>query len=339
MTSAYSNAVHDRDPGEAGRSSDEGSVRRLYENAPYPDLGADLKDLSLYLDPIAGDLAKRKQIRFLDIGCGTGHILVGVAKRYPGWECYGIDLSRPSLDIAAELSKRHDAPVSLHCGSYLDPLPFGGRFDVISAMGTIHHAADPVRAMAAMHSSLADDGYLLLHLYGWRADQEKFDIKEALNLLEPDLFEHGHRFALYDALMRHRRANWLRRLALTRPIDVYAALRRRLRDLRRRSRQVSWSPGFTARFDKPTAPWIDHFCHPCERAYEIPQVRALLEATGFEVVHMLRQGREHLHLVPPEWRKDYEKLDDWDKWRLSELLAEGGGSFAIVARARKPTDL
>ena len=60
----------------------------MYEVAPYPDLGADLKDLSLALDPVLAELKSRPNVRFLDAGCGTGHNLVGVAKKYPSWECY-----------------------------------------------------------------------------------------------------------------------------------------------------------------------------------------------------------------------------------------------------------
>ncbi len=45
---------------------------------------------------------------------------------------------------------------------------------------------------------------------------------------------------------------------------------------------------------------------------------------------MLKQGRENHALIPPEWRERYARLDDWNKWRLSELLAVGGGSFAMV---------
>ena len=41
-----------------------------------------------------------------------------------------------------------------------------------------------------------------------------------------------------------------------------------------------------------------------------------------------------MHLIPPDWRDRYQKLDDWDKWRLSELLSIGGGSFAIIAQPR-----
>ena len=47
---------------------------------------------------------------------------------------------------------------------------------------------------------------------------------------------------------------------------------------------------------------------------------------------MLRQGREDMKPIPPEWRERYQQLDDWEKWRLSELLAIGGGSFAMILR-------
>ncbi len=226
----------------------------------------------------------------------------------------------------------------LERGSYLDPLPFtGGGFDVISAMGTIHHATDPVGALRALRASLADDGWLLLHLYGWRCDQRKFDIKEALSLLEPDLENVVERFRLYDVLLRHEQRRWLRRLAKASPELVYSKVRTWFRNLGRRAQQRSWSPPWTDRFRAPSAPWIDHFCHPCERAYEVPGVRKLVEAGGFRVVHNLRQGIEHPQLIPPEWRSRYDRLSDWEKWRMSELLADGGGSFALWLQKASPS--
>ena len=186
--------------------------------------------------------------------------------------------------------------------------------------------------MRALRSALKDDGWMLLHLYGWRIDRGKFDLKEMLSIFEPNLENVERRFRFYDALMRHRRGRWVKRLATTSPLDVYAGLRTKLRNLHRRLRKISWSPSWTARNCEPTAPWIDHFCHPCERAYEVPGVKVLLEASGFEVVHILGQGREYRKLIPREWRPAYDELDEWDKRRLSELLAEGGASFSMVLR-------
>jgi SAM-dependent methyltransferase len=330
----YSNSQFDRARNEGAVQADQGSVRSMYEQAPYPGLGAGLKDMGLFLDPIASELARRSNVRFLDAGCGTGHYLVGVAKRHPDWHCSGIDLSAASLDVAVKLAELHGARIEVKRASYLEPLPFDAKFDVISALGTVHHAADPLAAMLNFRSALSDDGYLLFHVYGLRLDREKFDIKEMLDIFEPDLGNVDRRFAVYDALMRHRQRNPLRRLAQMSLIDIYAAARNAVRNAMRRSRNIVWSPPFTARYDSPTAPWIDHFCHPCERAYEVPEIYELIRASGFRIERNLGQGREFAQLVPPEWRDafGYDSLPDDRKARLSELLAFRGGSFRFVLR-------
>ena len=43
----------------------------MHERAPYPDLGAGLKDMSLFLGPLRAELSKRQSVRYLDTGCGT----------------------------------------------------------------------------------------------------------------------------------------------------------------------------------------------------------------------------------------------------------------------------
>jgi SAM-dependent methyltransferase len=328
----YSNSMHDQQHDAQTIVTDEGAVRDLYERAPYPGLGAGLKDMQVYLNPIIDALARRSRVRFLDAGCGTGHYLVGVAKHHPDWDCYGLDLSQASLEVAEKLADLHGAQVTLGRGSYLEPLPFRGQFDVVAALGTIHHAADPVAGLRILRGALRDDGFLLLHLYGLRIDREKFDLKEMLSIFEPDLSRVDRRFALYDALMRHRRRRWVQTLLQMRLVDFIVAAKRGLRDLLRRSRGVVWSPPYTERFREPTAPWIDHFCHPCERAYEVSEIVDLVSQSGFQIVHMLGQGREYLQLIPPEWRASYEGLPQNAKWRLSELLAFGGGSFQLVLR-------
>ncbi len=336
MVSFYSNAKTDRDG--TARSEDEQSVRKMYEFAPYPNLGADLKDLGLLLNPIRSELARRGAVRFLDVGCGTGHILVGVARANPTWVCSGLDLSQASLDVANQLAAKHGAKVETARGSYLDPLPFAGQFDVISAIGTIHHCADPVAALKNLRSHLKNDGYLLLHLYGMRCDQEKFDIKEALNILEPDLTHYDRRFDYYRSLKAEKKGRWIERLARTSPRDAYAAIRDGWRNFNRRRRKVSWSPSFREDFPKVDAPWIDHFCHPCERAYEVPEVRQLIAASGLKIVHMLGQGSERLDVIPPGWRARYAELDVWDRYRLSELLSPGGRSFNMILQIGTPGD-
>lgn len=329
---SYSNSYYNNSQNRAAGEEDEAAVRAMYEQTPYPDLGANLKSLDFYMNAIRQEFDERRPIRFLDIGCGTGHLVVGIAKRYEHWKCYGIDLSEASLAIGAQLSQLHNVSVQFHRGSYLDTLRFEGKFDIINASGTIHHASDPVRAMRRMHDVLKDDGYMFLHLYGWRCDARKFDLKNALDIMEPDLSNYDRRFYFYSTLMQHNRRDWKHRIVTVSLADIYVGIRKKIQNWRRRKKSVSWSPPWTDRYDRPTAPWIDHFCHPCERAYEVPQVKALLKASGFRVAHMLHQGRESPHLIPKEWMATYDQLDNWSKYRLSELLRDGGASFAMILR-------
>jgi len=309
----------------------------MYEAAPYPDLGADLKDAKRAFGPILRHLpADLSSVRFLDAGCGTGHLLVGTAKAYPDWTCHGIDLSEASLSVARQLAARHGVEVTIARGSYSEPLPFDtSEFDLISAQGTIHHAADPVDALTRLGGALAPHGILSMHLYGWRLDQRKFEIKEMLSMLEPDLFEHEKRFELYRQLRAFERRWTLRRLAGISPLDVYIHLKHALRNMRRRRRGVAWSPPWTESYDHIDGPWIDHFCHPCERAYEVGDVKALVDASGFEIVEMRTQGREDLRWLPPQWRDAYSKLPDGRRYRLMELLSPSEQSFNVVLRKRR----
>lgn len=331
----YSNSSHDITGNSQAAEKDEASVRSMYERAPYPGLGAGLKDPDVTIRPVEDDLTSRGRVRFLDAGCGTGHYLVGVAKKYPEWECHGIDLSQASLDIAQALAERHGVSISLTRGSYLDPLPFEHKFDFIAAIGTIHHAADPVRALENLRDHLTDDGFIFVHLYGLRLDREKFDIKAILDVFEPDVIQVERRFQFYDGLMKHRRRRWLQQLLQMPLIDILVAGKRWMRNVARRSRGIVWSPPFTARYDEPTAPWIDHFCHPCERAFEVPEVLDIVERAGLSIHRMLGQGQEYPQLIPPEWRPEYDSLPPEAKWRLSELLAFRGASFRMILK-KKP---
>jgi SAM-dependent methyltransferase len=328
----YSSSKHDVKKDTGSHQADEVGVKKMYEYSPYPDLGANLKDLSLYLNPIREDLRKKKNLKFLDVGCGTGHVVVNIAKQNPHWDCMGLDLSDASLNIARQLATKHKVNVELLQGSYLKPLPFEGQFDVICAMGTIHHCADPLSAMHVLRNTLKDDGFLLLHMYGLRCDSKKFDMKEVLSILEPNLSNYQNRFNYYDALMKHKKQKLLKRLFSKSPLDIYFWLKIKWRNIKRRLNNTSWSPAWNESFNEPNAPWIDHFSHPCERAYEVPEIKELIEGSGFEVVKMLKQGKEFKKLIPLEWDQRYKQLNKWDKYRLSELLAEGGGSFAIILR-------
>lgn len=333
--SIYSNSETDLKPGEESKKSDEGSVKAMYEVKPYPDLGADLKDPDVFIRHITAELDKIEGIKYLELGCGTGHHVVSVAKSHPDYDCYGVDLSSASLNVAGKLADKHDAKVTFHQGSYLDALPFHiKKYDVISAIGTIHHCADPLEAMKNVYNLLKDDGWFFLHMYGLRCDRRKFDIKEMLNILEPDINNYEKRFEYYRELMAHEKSKIIRRLASISALDIYRMLRKSYRNIKRKIQGISWSPGWDYEYTQISSPWVDHFCHPCERAYEVNGIQELVDASGFKVVKMLGQGKEFKNMIPEAWRGRYNELDNWDKYRINELLFESGGSFNLILKKK-----
>src|SRR4030088_3177522 len=83
-------------------------VRRLYEEYPYPSSeisGCLIPDLNNAIELLSpkNDL---KGWRVLDAGCGSGHRLVAMAKRFSDAHFIGADMTYASLQVAAALARR-----------------------------------------------------------------------------------------------------------------------------------------------------------------------------------------------------------------------------------------
>jgi SAM-dependent methyltransferase len=301
---------------ERERRPGEDAIRTLYEWKPYPGLGAQPKKSDNWLLPIQ-DRLPRRVLRYLDAGCGTGHSVVGMAKARPEWQYCAVDISRPSLDIAAQLARKHGVQIDFREGSYLDPLPFDGPFDLIASFGSIVVCEDPVRAVRNLLGYLAEDGIMMLWLYGREGEAPRMVTKAILDTFEPDVFRHEQRFQLYREMRRKRRRG---------PIDILLdfSLRSVLRLVRDRLRSdYDRKQRFDYNYVAPDQLWADYFCLPFEHHYDVGDVKELAEAAGLDVFLLTEQGREDLDLLPDGWHERYDKLDKWSKWRLMELLSHG----------------
>jgi len=75
----------------------------------------------------------------LDIGCGTGTLLLMIKKRFPKIEATGIDPDRKALSMAAHKAERTGRIIRFD-GGFSDDLPYGPEtFDRIFSSFTIHH--------------------------------------------------------------------------------------------------------------------------------------------------------------------------------------------------------
>ena len=107
-------------------------------------------------------LPSGKQLKILDIGCGTGK-LMEVLQDYG--EIYGIDASQQAINFCRQRHLEHvyrnKFPDSKHLGSK--------RFNVIICLDVIEHIFNDTKAMATINQLLSSGGRLILTVpaYSW----------------------------------------------------------------------------------------------------------------------------------------------------------------------------
>lgn len=142
----------------------------MYMRHPYPNYSAAERrnimaaELSRYrylgLEPYL------ENARLLDAGCGTGHRVMPLAQHFGVGEYVGLDLSRASLDVAADLAAelRFDR-VGLGEGSVLS-LPFpDASFDIVISQGVLHHTSDPLRGFRELVRVCRPGGFVNVYVY------------------------------------------------------------------------------------------------------------------------------------------------------------------------------
>jgi SAM-dependent methyltransferase len=94
---------------------------------------------------------------FLEVGCGTGFVLSGVAQAFPGTTLLGSEIFTAGLGYAAAR-----LPSANFIQMDARNIPYRDEFDVIGAFDVLEHIEDDVKVLREAHSSLKDNGYLLI---------------------------------------------------------------------------------------------------------------------------------------------------------------------------------
>lgn len=94
---------------------------------------------------------------FLEVGCGTGYVLQGVAEAFPQARLVASEAETEGLRFAAERVPRAEF-------LQIDArrMPFEREFSVIGAFDVIEHIEEDETVMAQMHRALKPGGHLLL---------------------------------------------------------------------------------------------------------------------------------------------------------------------------------
>jgi len=127
----------------------------------------------------------KKDIKMLDIGCGTGKHL-SIMKR-EGYHCVGLDKSMKMLEVARQL----EPTIPLIKGDFHNKSTFKNReFTHISCLFyTIYYSDDPNKIFKNVNYWLKPKGYFSIHL----VDRDKFDpVLESASRLIPLLNPQKH---------------------------------------------------------------------------------------------------------------------------------------------------
>jgi SAM-dependent methyltransferase len=114
---------------------------------------------------------------FLEIGCGTGYVLSGVAAAHPTATLYGSEIFVDGLPFAAGR-----VPAAKLMQMDAREIPMRGEVDVIGAFDVLEHIEEDVQVLHEMHAALKDDGLLVIsvpqHQWLWSpADDHAFHVR------------------------------------------------------------------------------------------------------------------------------------------------------------------
>ncbi len=112
--------------------------------------------------------------KLVDLGCGSGNLIVEIAKNLLNLDLIGVDISNEILNLAKERAFQNDLnkKIEFKIGNVED-LPFpDNSIDFLLSTLSLHHWQDPIRAFNEFFRVLKDDGTLLI--FDFRRDARKF---------------------------------------------------------------------------------------------------------------------------------------------------------------------
>ncbi len=112
----------------------------------------------------------KKGLRVLDIGCGTGHAVNILARKYPRSVFRGYDIA----DDAIERANIEARSMNLANASFevldIAKLPPDPKFELITAFDAIHDQKEPFKVLKNVRNILAEDGIFLMIEFKFSSD-------------------------------------------------------------------------------------------------------------------------------------------------------------------------
>jgi SAM-dependent methyltransferase len=94
---------------------------------------------------------------FLEVGCGTGHVLSAVEAAFPQARCFGIE----PFEIAIEIARGRATGAEIRQGTAVS-LGSNEQFDAVGCFDVLEHIVDDRAALTAMATALRPGGVLVV---------------------------------------------------------------------------------------------------------------------------------------------------------------------------------
>lgn len=121
--------------------------------------------------------------RFLDIACGTGEVVVRLARTYPAMQFTGVDFSKEMVDRAQAKTAALNNVTFAEADALALPFP-DQSFDLALCSESFHHFADPDKAVAEVARILKPGGLFFLVDPGYDTLPQKILCKCVFKLFE-----------------------------------------------------------------------------------------------------------------------------------------------------------
>jgi SAM-dependent methyltransferase len=297
-------------------------VARLYEGHPYPppahDLAAAIEqggfqvgDPLLWAPMLWPEGRPREALKILVAGCGSMQA-AWFAHTNRASTVYGVDLSEASLAHERYLQQRHGlSNLHLFKGDLREVDEIGRGFDLIVCTGVLHHMGDPDEGMRALAGVTAADAVLVGMVYAATGRSGVYMLQDAF-----------------------------RRLGVQPDSEGVAFVRRTLAAL---------PPWHFARFYIDAAPELAHdaalvdtFLHPQDRAYNVPQLLALVEDNGLQFQGWFENTLyfpEGATWISSEISERLQRLPVRERWAAVEMLSPSNFTHYFFARKGAPIEI
>lgn len=158
-------------------------VKAMYEARPYPRWR---QAIQMRDKPLLGQTGKNMDV--LIAGCGTGQEIMQFVANLSDVKVTAIDLSFASMAYAKRQCERYNLlkRVTFAQGDLQDAPLLERQFDVVSSSGVLHHLAKPERGLQALLQVLKEGGRMHMALYAQHARhyylQAAIDMAAAKNI-------------------------------------------------------------------------------------------------------------------------------------------------------------